>query len=166
VVTIRNHLPIRNCFYSAGELKSRPIEKVMRTIALVSCGKSKRSVSAPACQLYTGDLFQKSLAYARKRNADAIYILSALHGLVELEQIIAPYEKTLNRMPTREINQWAECVLIALRSRTDLSADRFIILAGLPYRSRLIPHLANVELPLEGLGFGEQLKFLKSANHE
>ena len=136
----------------------------LRTIALISCGKSKRGESAPACQLYTGDLFQKSLAYARRRNADAIYILSAKHGLVELEREIAPYEKTLNGMPSTEIERWAEGVLAELRSRTNLTSDRFIILAGIAYCSRLLPHLTNVELPLKGLGFGEQLRFLKAAN--
>jgi hypothetical protein len=66
----------------------------MRTIALISCGKSKRREKAPAQQLYTGALFQKSLAYARRIKSDEIYILSAHYGLVELTQEIAPYEKT------------------------------------------------------------------------
>jgi hypothetical protein len=135
----------------------------VRTIALISCGKSKLNVHAPAHTLYTGDLFQKSLAYARRKNADAIYILSAKYGLLELEQEIAPYELTLKRMPSREVAQWAEGVLTQLRARSNLTTDRFIILAGLPYRSLLLPHLTNVEVPLEGLGFGEQLQFLKSA---
>ena len=109
-------------------------------------------------------LFQKSLAYARHINADAIYILSANYGLLELAQEISPYEKTLNGMLSSDIKQWAEIVLEQLRSRTNLATDRFVILAGIAYRSRLVPHLANVELPLDGLRFGEQLKFLKSAN--
>jgi hypothetical protein len=136
----------------------------VRTIALISCGKSKLNVRAPAHKLYTGDLFQKSLAYARHKNADAIYILSAQYGLLELEQEIAPYEKTLKGMPSADVARWAEGVLSQLRQRTNLTTDRFIILAGLPYRSRLIPHLTNFEVPLKGLGFGEQLQFLKSAN--
>ncbi len=136
----------------------------MRTIALISCGKSKLNVCAPAHKLYTGDLFQKSLAYARHINADVIYILSAKYGLLELEQEIAPYEKTLKGMPAGDVARWAEHVLTQLRARTNLTTDRFIILAGLPYRSLLMPHLAHVAVPLEGLGFGEQLRFLKSAN--
>jgi len=136
----------------------------MRTIALISCGKSKRRTTAPAHQLYTGALFQKSLAYARRINADAIYILSAHYGLLELTQEIAPYEKTLNGMPSRDVAQWGDAVLAQLRARTDLSADRFVILAGMAYRSQLVPHLTNIEVPLDGLRFGEQLKFLKSAN--
>jgi hypothetical protein len=136
----------------------------MRTIALISCGKSKLSYSAPACRLYTGALFQKSLAYARRIHTDAIYILSANYGLLELAQEISPYEKTLRGMPSCDVEQWAETVLKQLRARTNLSTDRFVILAGMAYCSRLVPHLTNVKLPLEGLRFGEQLKFLNSAN--
>lgn len=135
----------------------------MRTIALISCGKSKRSDRVPAHQLYTGALFQKSLAYARHINADAIYILSAHYGLLDLAQEIAPYEKTLNRMSSDDVTRWSESVLAQLRSRANLTTDRFVILAGVAYRSQLVPHLANVELPLVGLGIGKQLKFLKTA---
>lgn len=136
----------------------------MRTIALISCGKSKRSESAPAHQLYTGALFQKSLAYARHIKADAIYILSAHYGLLELTQEIAPYEKTLNGMSSSDAARWGEAVVAQLQTRTNLLTDRFVVLAGAAYRSQLVRHLTNVELPLDGLRFGEQLKFLKLAN--
>jgi hypothetical protein len=136
---------------------------IVRTIALISCGKSKLNRPAPAQQLYTGDLFQKSLAYARHRGADSIYILSAKYGLVELNQMIEPYEKTLNRMPSSEVRRWADEVLSELRLRTDFARDKFIFLAGDKYRSLLIPHLARIEVPLLGLGFGKQLKFLKES---
>lgn len=133
----------------------------MRTIVLISCGKSKRSERCQAQHLYIGDLFQKSLAYARRIGADAIFILSAKHGLLELTQEIAPYEITLNGMPALEAARWADTVLERLRSHSDFTTDRFVLLAGMVYRSRLVPHLTNVELPLHGLRFGEQLKFLK-----
>jgi hypothetical protein len=135
----------------------------MRTIALISCGKSKRSERAPAHQLYTGALFQKSLAYARHIEADAIYILSAHYGLLDLAQEIAPYEKTLSAMSSGDVARWGEAVVAQLRSRANLTTDRFVILAGLVYRSRLVPHLTNVDLPLDGLRIGKQLQFLKTA---
>lgn len=133
----------------------------MRTIVLISCGKLKRSQRCQAQHLYIGDLFQKSLAYAHRIGADAIFILSAKHGLLELDQEIAPYEMTLLGMPAIETARWADLVLERLRSHTQLTTDRFVILAGVVYRARLVPHLNNVELPLRGLRFGEQLKFLK-----
>ncbi len=39
--------------------------------------------------------------------------------------------------------------------------DHFIILAGKRYREHLLPHLAHVEIPMEGLPIGKQLQFLK-----
>lgn len=138
----------------------------MRTIALISCGKSKRRESAPAHELYIGSLFKKSLAYARHLKADEIYILSAHYGLLELTQEIAPYEKTLNRMSSGDVARWGDAVLGQLRSRANLATDRFIVLAGVAYRSRLVPHLMNVEFPLDGLRFGEQLRFLSKREAE
>ena len=135
----------------------------MRTVVLISCGKSKRGQRAPAHQLYTGALFQKSLAYARHIKADAIYILSAHYGLLDLEQEVEPYEKTLTGMTSGDIARWAKEVLVELRKRADLANDRFVILAGHAYRSHLIEHLTRVEVPLDRLPLGKQLRFLKLA---
>lgn len=139
------------------------VSQPMRTIALISCGKSKLSHRAPARHLYTGSLFRNSLDYARRINADAIFILSAKYGLLELEQAIDPYEKTLKSMSSLDVVRWGEQVLSQLRVRADLATDRFVILAGKAYRSPLAYRLNHVEAPLEGLRFGEQLRFLKSA---
>jgi hypothetical protein len=125
--------------------------------------KVKAQYCRPSETSLHGDLFQKSLAYAQQRKADAIYILSAKYGLVELDQIIEPYEKTLNRMSAADVQQWADKVLVELKARTDFGGDRFISLAGDKYRLLLIPHLSHVEVPLEGLGFGKQLNWLKEA---
>ena len=132
--------------------------------ALISCGKRKASDPAPARDLYQGDLFQKSLAYAEQVvGVDESYILSAKHGLIALDEVIAPYEMTLNTMGVADIREWADRVLGQLWSVADLEKDRFTILAGANYRKFLVPHMRNVEVPLEGLMFGQQLRFLKQA---
>jgi hypothetical protein len=64
-------------------------------VALVSCVKSKRSAPTPACDLYTSPLFRHLRGYA-EANADTWYILSAGHGLLRPDQVVAPYERTLN----------------------------------------------------------------------
>jgi hypothetical protein len=86
--------------------------------------------------------------------------LSAKYGLVSSEEVIEPYELTLNNMPTSEIKKWSKRVLDQLSSVTDLKNDNFIILAGQNYRKYLIPHIKHYEIPLEGLGFGPQLRRL------
>lgn len=133
----------------------------MQTIVLISCVKSKLDVPARAADLYTSTLFRLNMAYARQLQPDAIYILSAKYGLLELDQVIVPYKKTLNKMGEYDKRVWAMQVLASLRRKADLNADHFIFLAGVNYRKYLVPHLARVEIPLAGLALGQQMQELK-----
>lgn len=132
-------------------------------VALVSCVKSKQARAAPACDLYTSQLFRYLRGYA-KANADCWYILSAEHGLLRPEQVIAPYERTLNKMGKVERLAWAERVQRQLLDVLPSGAE-VIVLAGERYRSDLVPFLTahgyNVSVPLEGLPLGRQLQRLK-----
>jgi hypothetical protein len=132
----------------------------MKRIALVACGKTKLDHRAAAESLYIGNLFVKSLAFARRLRPDEIYILSAKHGLLELKREIDPYEQTLVGESNANVRLWAEGVLTQLRAITNLKEDHFTILAGLPYRRHLTSHLTHVEVPMKGLSQGKQLEFL------
>ena len=143
-----------------------PIPKVeikpgAKKIILISCVKSKLSHRAMAQNLYTSTLFRSNLSYARKLKPDAIYILSAKYGLVELDQEVDPYEMTLNTMGENQKKAWANQVLAVLKTKANLDSDHFIFLAGNNYRKYLLPHIRNFEIPLEGLSFGQQLSELK-----
>lgn len=133
-----------------------------RKIALVACVKTKRSVASPAGALYTSSLFKKASSYARQI-ADEWYILSAKHGLVHPETIIAPYEKTLNKMRAAERRAWARRVLAELREVLR-RGDQVVFLAGKRYRENLVDSVrqmgCRVEIPMEGLSFGQQLRWL------
>ncbi len=133
----------------------------MRHIVLISCTKRKLPYAAPAEDLYNSTLFRFSLAYARKLRPDVVYVLSAKHGLVGLQQVIEPYEQTLKNMTRPERKEWSQNVLRQLASGSDLSRDRFTILAGHAYYEGLVSHLSNHSLPLERLGQGRRLQFLK-----
>ena len=132
-------------------------------IVLVSCVKSKTNKPMPARELYTSPLFKKSSAYA-EQIADRWFILSAKYGLLEPDRVIAPYEKTLNKMPVSERRSWAskvsEDLLIHLKP-----GDKIIFLAGIKYREFLIKPLekagCQISIPMEGLAFGQQLSWLK-----
>jgi hypothetical protein len=76
-----------------------------------------------------------------------------------LEQVIAPYDKTLLNMPSDEVKEWAEEVLRRLRKRYDLENDEFIILAGAKYRKYIVPEIKNWSSPVEGKRIGQQLQF-------
>ena len=131
-------------------------------IALISCSKEKKDYSYPAKELYSAStLLSLSYAYAKQR-ADKIYILSAKYGLVAEDQILEPYNQTLNEMSRTEQLDWADRVLQALQKECDLTADHFMILAGNNYCKDLVSSLPNCELPLAGMPLGKRIAFLKS----
>ena len=132
-------------------------------IVLISCVKTKRNAPAKAKDLYVSNLFRKWWAFALTLRPDHIYILSALHGLVDPEREIEPYQKTLNTMPIADVRRWAGNVIESLERIANLQTDRFTFLCGERYRRYLTPHLHHVDVPLEGLGNGKQLAFLKQA---
>ncbi|HLA23743.1 MAG TPA: hypothetical protein VJZ93_04390 [Candidatus Nanoarchaeia archaeon] len=132
----------------------------MEKIVLISCVSKKINKKSKVEDLYLSPLFRKNLQYAKSINPDKIFILSAKHGLLTLEEEIEPYEKTLNKMKSDEIKIWANGVLINLKKVSDLENDEFIFLAGNNYRKFLIPHIKNYKIPLMGLGIGRQLKWL------
>ena len=115
--------------------------------------------------MYISALFKKMLSYALSLEPKQVFILSALHGLLEPDQEISPYEKTLKKMGVQERRSWAEGVLASLDARCDLGQDKFVVLAGSPYREYLVPELAHCIVPMEGLTFGQQLKWLGEQSH-
>lgn len=133
----------------------------MRRVVLISCVSKKLSRSAPAQELYVSPLFKLNLAYAKSLKPDAMYVLSAKHGLLALTERIAPYNETLNTKKDPTIRLWATKVLKQLSLENDLARDEFIFLAGERYRRHLISSIVHTKIPLQGLGLGKQLQFLK-----
>jgi len=133
----------------------------MTRIILIACASKKLSHRAKTKDLYISPLFKYTLKYAQCLNPDKIFILSAKHGLLGLDEEIGPYDNTLNSKSQREIKEWAEGVLTQLRKVADLKKDNFIFLAGKNYRRYLAPHINNYQVPLKNMGIGEQLGFLK-----
>jgi|SRR3989338_1466797 len=133
---------------------------IFMKIALIACSSKKSNKKEKVQDLYISPLFKLNLNYAKKLT-DKIFILSAKYGLVDLEQEIEPYNLTLNNMKDEEIKKWADKVLEILKKQTDLERDEFVFLAGEKYRKYLIPEIKNYKIPLQGLGIGKQLKFLK-----
>jgi len=133
-----------------------------QTIVLVSCAAHKRETPTRAGDLYTSPLFRKARAFA-EAHGDRWYILSALHGLLEPERVIPPYNFTLAECSQREREQWAARVRDDLH-RIVSPGSRIIILAGALYRAHLERDLPRsgyvVEVPMRGLGIGQQLRFL------
>jgi hypothetical protein len=132
-----------------------------KRIVLISCVSQKLPHCAKVRNLYTSALFKLSLKYAEKLAPDEIFVLSAKHGLLKLEQEIEPYEQTLSNMCSKEIKVWANHVIAQISDVCSLEDSEFTFLAGDKYRKYLLTHIGNYELPLKGLRIGEQLQKLK-----
>jgi len=137
------------------------------TVYFISCVGKKRAVPAPARDLYTSDWFVKARTYVESTRCPW-FILSAEHGLVQPERILAPYERTLNTMHKSDRKAWAARVKVQMDESLP-AADRIVVFAGMRYREFLMDylrqHAQTVEVPMEGLGIGEQLHYLTMALH-
>ena len=132
----------------------------MKKIVLISCVSKKGTEPVQAEKLYQSPLFVKSLAYAKKLNPDAIYILSAKHYLLPLDKVIEPYDQRVSNKKA-ENEAWGAKVIEQLKKVADLQKDKFVILAGKDYVKSLKGSLKKVELPFEGVkGNGEMLQIL------
>lgn len=137
---------------------------LVKKIVLLSCVSKKKDIETVTEDLYDSSLFKYSLRYAKNLKPDKIYILSALYGLLEVENVIKPYNKTFNEIGSKERKEWSNMILEQMITEgLDFDDDYFIILAGNNYRKYLIEHFSHYELPLEGKRIGEQLSFLKGA---
>jgi hypothetical protein len=132
-----------------------------KNVVLISCVSRKQSRKATVRDLYTSTLFKLNLKYAEKLRPDMIYVLSAKHGLLSLNEEIAPYNQTLNEMAATEVKSWATKVLHQLNRVSKIDNTKYIVLAGVRYRKYLLPALKDYDIPLQGLRFGEQLSKLK-----
>lgn len=138
------------------------MQPVGTTVYLVSCVSQKRELACEARDLYVSELFRKARRYVEASGCPW-FVLSAEHGLVAPDQVIAPYERTLNTTGVADRRAWAEQVAAQLaEAMPDLS--RVVFLAGERYREFLARQLAGrgvaVSVPMQGLRIGEQLSWL------
>lgn len=130
----------------------------------MACVKGKLYHPAQARDLYDSPLFRGRRRHV-ERSCGSWFVLSALHGLVDPEETLAPYDRTLRTASNAERRAWAERVMVQLsESLGDLEGRVFEIHAGASYRDHgLVAALeaagAKVENPTEGLGIGRQLAF-------
>jgi hypothetical protein len=137
-------------------------------IALVSCVKTKQPGIdyRRAADLYTSPLFKGMKRYAETR-ADRWFILSALHGLMLPDKLVAPYEKTIGSMNDRQRAAWAAPISRQLEHILQ-PGDEVIFLAGRAYRDYIGGNFERLgvttTIPMAGMAIGQQLQFLKESN--
>jgi len=134
-------------------------------VVLVSCGKQKSATPDQARRFYTSPLSRLSMRYATAV-ADETFILSALHGLVPLDEVLEPYEFRLSQRGKRDREAWGRRIAAHLRSRYGTLPVRVTFLAGEDYTSavrQFLPGRWRLAQPLSGLGLGKRVRWLNTA---
>lgn len=154
-------------------------------IVLIGCSKTKHKITpdpkrggrVSPCELYSGQLFSKRVAYAESRKLPWM-VLSAEYGVWRPDIEHKPYDNCLADFSPAERAAWHISVAHRLIEELwepwemdegpVLSPDQLTleIHAGNDYAHPLAELLRtvgiNVELPCEGLGIGEQLALYTS----
>lgn len=136
-------------------------------IALIACSKKKVSWRTTAMVLYRGAIFNRSLRVAMTDpEYDKVFILSAKHGLLLLDDELDPYDQTLTEMNHGEHVEWAMRVEARLRDLLGEGAcfdHEYVVFGGEAYWCLLRAGLRKVRCAWpEGLkGCGGVLRWLK-----
>lgn len=146
-----------------------PVENThVNTVCLVACTSKKGDQPGKAEFIYRSPLFSAARSYAEKR-ADQWYILSAKHGLLSPEEVIAPYNESLLSQSEAQRRVWAEGVQRAFNARVP-PGGRVIFMAGTAYRSYLGPAFESegreIAAPMSALGIGSQVAWLQKVERE
>lgn len=99
------------------ETKSESPKKEIK-IGLLSCTKSKTDCICAARGLYSASKdFRRHLEIVEnpENNYDKVFIISAKHGLVELDQILKPYDIHIKEYAEEEALIWAKFIIARLR---------------------------------------------------
>ena len=130
-------------------------------VILVACCGPKLTKPAAAADLYVSALFKKARTYAERRGCR--FILSALHGLVDPREVIAPYDVTLKRMPAEKRREWGRKVREQMK-HAGLIGRSLVALAGADYVKPLTDAGLTVAQPMKGKSIGKQLRWLNQEN--
>jgi len=141
-----------------------PLARVVR-VGIVSCGKTKADAPAKVRDLYQSSLFRKSVAHAAKV-CDEVLVASAKHGLLALDDEVAPYDATLTKLTKREVSRWETLVHAQLRLLYPAPVVvELVVYAGSAYTDSIgaaMPRTASITCPLAGLAVGKRLQRLGS----
>lgn len=128
-------------------------------IVIIPCGGKKRLEMSRARDLYIGPYFKACLRYSLYLvEPERVYILSALHGLLILDEEVEPYDLRMGQPGCVRVDQ--------IRHRAtefELLNEEVIALGGREYTGRCLQVWPHALTPLEGVGgIGKQLAWLKS----
>lgn len=134
---------------------------VRPTCVLIGCVSRKEPTARPAKDLYRTELFSRRRAYAEASGRPWL-IVSALHGVVDPDKVIEPYDVRIADLDLTQRRVLAEGIARDLQERFgDLAEASFEVHAGDEYMQVLKngpgSRGARLTNPLRGLRIGEQL---------
>ena len=124
-------------------------------VVVIPCSGAKLPHKAPAGQLYIGTLHTRArkTADALTANGGTVLVLSALHGLLPLTQVIEPYDHTWKDEGSITPDQLrAQALQLGVAA-----ADDVVLLTPSRYTARAIAVWPDARTPLAHLGIGQQL---------
>lgn len=103
------------------------------TFFIIPCGGAKLETASKARDLYVGQMFRNTIAaaLAQCEAGDEVLILSAKHGLVRLDDVLDPYEQTIDKPGAISADAVAEQ---ALALGIDWDADVYAFLPKAYFR--------------------------------
>ncbi|MDH6489628.1 DUF6884 domain-containing protein [Streptomyces sp. SAI-127] len=136
-----------------------PAEAPAPRVVVIPCGGAKQAQAAPAGELYTGGYHRacRRAADALTAQGGTVLVLSALHGLVPLDQVLEPYDVRMGQPGSVTPARLAEQ---ARALGVDQAAD-VTVLGGAAYTAAALTVWPEAATPLAGLGgMGYQLQAL------
>jgi hypothetical protein len=142
-------------------------DTAITTIAILQCSKTQLDHPAPAVELYTGQFYRWSLAWARQHGMD-VRIISAKHGLLQPWQMLQPYDVFPDEKPQASRIQ-NHGYRSRIKRRTEFNARLSEQLHRLSQTHGLV-YLCNKfwvslgpkgETPLAGMGMFDLIRFYK-----
>ena len=129
-------------------------------VGLVACSRLNGDRPLSARELYVSPLFRAARAYAERRYG-RWFILSARHGLVDPDQMLAPNDLSLRQLTAAEREVWGDRVGAELTDRFP-AATVLWFHAGALYRDAIAPVVAHqVRAPLACLAIGQPLAWYR-----
>jgi hypothetical protein len=125
-----------------------PVDQAVEQVVIVPCGAEKLDHAAPAGELYTSAYHRDNRAAAAaiaERTGARVLILSALHGLLTLDQVVEPYNLRMGQqgsVTTDQLRQQAAAL--------GIRAARVTVLAGKAYANAVTAVWPDAARPYDG----------------
>lgn len=126
----------------------------------VACGSDKASSRCKARDMYTGEVFKKSLEYAESLKPDKLYILSGKHELLDPNKEIDPYNLYIGDKSSEWRKEWAERVIDQMKAAHIDFNTKTYFMAGEDYIQFLRDQFPNRVEVFKGKQFGEIMHYL------